>query len=104
LRRPACTRTERAIRLDEVREHRVGQHRQMAEVVVEQVRFHQVVEFIAPSHPDRHGETALGQVREEIRFGDQAGHADDLETSQPLQTFTGFGEHRDPARVGAQQA
>ena len=94
-------RADRAIGLDEVREHRVRQHRQVAEEIVEQIGLDQIVELFAPAHPDRDGKAPLGQVREEIRFGNQARHADDFETGEPLQPLAGLFEHRDAVRVGA---
>ena len=97
----ARVRADRAIRLDEVREHRVREHGQVAEEVVEQVGFDEVVELVAAAHPHRDGEAPLGQVREEIRFGNQPRHADDFETGEALQPLAGLFEHRDAVRVGA---
>ena len=88
-------RADGAIGLDEIREHRVREHRQMPEEIVEQVGLDQIVELIAPAHPDRDRETPLGQVREEIRFGNQARHADHFETGEPLQSLAGLLEHRE---------
>jgi hypothetical protein len=79
----------------------VREHRQMAEEIMEQVRLDQVVELIAPAHPDRDREAAFGKVREKIRLGNQARHADHLEARQPLQPLAGLLEHRYPLRVGA---
>ena len=45
------------------------------------------------------GKAALGQVREEIGFGDQPWNANDFETREPLQPFAGFFEHRDTVRI-----
>ncbi len=77
------------------------QHGHVAEEVVEEIGFDQVVELVAPTHPHGHGETTLGQVREEVRFGNQAGNPDDLETREPLQPLAGFVQHRDATRIGA---
>ena len=76
----ARVRADGAVRLDEVREHRVREHGQVAEEVVEQIGFDEIVELVAPAHPHRDREAALGQVREEIRFGNEPRNADDFET------------------------
>ena len=94
-------RADRAVGLDEIREHGVRQHGQVPEEIVEQVRLDQIIELIAPAHPHRDREAALGQVREEVRLRNQAGHADHLEAREPLQSFAGFLEHRDAVRIRA---
>ena len=94
-------RADGAIRLDEVREYRVGEHRQVPEEIVEQVGLDQIVELIAAAHPHRDRKTPFGQMREKIRFGDQSRHADHFESGEPLQTLAGLFEHRNAVRIGA---
>ncbi len=73
----------------------------MAEEIVEQIRLDQVVELVAPAHPHRHGKAPFGEVREEVRLGDQPRHADHFETGQALQPLARFFQHGDAMRVGA---
>ena len=71
------------------------------EEVVQQVRLHEVIQLVAAAHPHGHREAALREVREEVGFGDEAWHADDLETREPLQALAGLLEHRDAVGVDA---
>ena len=71
------------VRLHVVGEHRVEQQRHVAEEIVEDVGLDDVVELRFLAQPDRHGEAALGEVLEEHRLGQQAGHGDDLPAASP---------------------
>ena len=73
----------------------------MTEEIVEQIRFGQVVEFFAATHPHGNREAALRQVREEVCLGNQAGHTDDFKSREPLQAFAGFFEHGDAVCIRA---
>jgi len=65
------------------------------EEVVEQVGLDEIVELVATTHPRGHREAALGEMTEEIRLGNEAGHADHFEAGQSLEPVTGLFEHRD---------
>ena len=92
-------RADGAVGLNEVREHGMRQHGQVTEEIVEQIRFCQVVELFAATHPHGNREAALRQVREKVCLGDQTGHADDFKSGEPLQAFAGFFEHGDAVRI-----
>ena len=57
----------------------------MAEEIVEQVGFDQVVEFGPRADPHRHRKAAMGEMIVEGRVGDQARHADETPAGEGRQ-------------------
>ncbi len=103
-----------AIGCEIIREDRVGEHRYMAEHVVEHVRFLQIVELVGPADEIARDEAAIGHVVEEHIVRHQAGHRHDLPAGQAHQPFgqfleigdAGLGqlEHVEPAQIGLRRA
>ncbi len=78
-----------------VGEHRVHQQRHMAEQVMEQIRFCDVVDLVGAADPPGHREAAVGQVLEEVQFRQQAFHADQGPAGGRAQHFVELVEARD---------
>src|SRR5690606_13584499 len=68
-----------------VGEHRVHQQRHVAEEVVEEVRLLDVVDLLGAADPPGDREAPVGQVVEEVEFGQQALHADQAPAGGRLQ-------------------
>ena len=76
-----------AISLHVVGEDRIGQHRHMAEHVMENVRLLQIVKLIGAADKSARGKTAVGQVRVEYLVWNQPGHGNHTpagERGQPV--------------------
>ena len=67
-----------AVGLDEVGDHRVHQHRRMAEHVVEDVGLFEVVELVGAADELSRREAPVSEVLEEDLVGHQPRHGDDL--------------------------
>ena len=88
-----------AVGLHVVGEHRVHQQRHVAEQVVEQVRFGQVVHLLGRADPPRDREAPVREMVEEVELGQQALHADQLPTSGRAQHLVEVVELRDLVRA-----
>jgi hypothetical protein len=75
-----------AVGLHVIGEHRVHQQRHVAEQVVEEIGLFDVVDLVGTTDPPRHREAAVGEVVEEVEFGQQALDADQRPASR-------FAEH-----------
>jgi hypothetical protein len=86
----------------------------MAEHVVEDVRFLQIIELVGPADEIARDEAAIGHMIEEHLVGHQPGHRDDLPAGQLHQPFgqlleignAGLRqlEHVEPAQIGLRRA
>ena len=75
-----------------VGERRVGEHRHVAEHVVEDVRFLEVVQLVRPADELAGGEAAVSQVVEKHVVRDQAWHGDHGPAGQTTQVLVDPGE------------
>jgi hypothetical protein len=74
-----------AIFLHVIGEHRIGEQRHVAEEIVEQVGFDQVVDLLALADPHGHREAAMGEMIVEGGVGNETRHADDAPAGQRLE-------------------
>ena len=70
----------------------IGQHRHVAEHVMEDVRLLQVVQLVWPTDEPAGGESPIGQVLEEDVVGDQPRNCHDAPAGQALQLDIDTGE------------
>ncbi|MNH21980.1 hypothetical protein D3C79_818190 [compost metagenome] len=81
--------------MGEFGEPRVGQQRAVAEDLVENVRFLQVIELFFGANEGRHRKAFAGQQFEKGLEGDQCGYAGNLPTGGGAQHFVDFAQLRD---------
>src|SRR6185312_1408446 len=74
------------------------EQRHMAEEIVKDIRFRQIVQFAFLAYPPGHREAAVGEMGEKLIVRDQAGDRNDLKSREASQHLIDLAEIRNAAR------